>query len=653
MIKDKVLKNAKSIIEPISRRKISRPPLLKRALVDFIPREKRAKLLIVLWGIIILSLVGRLFFLQVVKGSYYAWVSEENRIRPFTLPASRGLIKDRNGKIIADNRPSYTVFIIPYEVLEAFPENGTGGPSVADQFLTPLAKKLASCLKSDVFSLEKKLKSNWSKSYRPIKLKKDVDFNTICVIEEQKEDLPGLIYQVEPTRKYLKAGWVGHVLGYVNELTREELSLGSKKGFRLGGVIGRKGIEKQYDDFLRGKDGVTFLEVTARGKILGQLKERKPDLPVNGADIELTIDADLQAVAESALAEYQSGAVVALDPRNGEILALVSKPGLDANLFVGSMSPEKWEEILKNPLHPLHTRPIQATYPPGSILKLLTAGIALETKLVNRNTILSPCNGFFHYGRERFGCWVPEGHGKLNLVDAIIQSCDVYFYQLGLKVGLERWSRYAKLCGFGQKTGVDLPDEAKGLVPSLEYYHRKYGKGEWVRSLIINLAIGQGEILVTPLQVAVFFAGLVSEGRVHKPHLLKRMISPDGRVTITSPEVIGHLPFSPSTLRILKQAMIGVVNDPRGTGTLAKIQGVTVAGKTGTAQNPHGEDHAWFAGYAPASDPRIVAVVLIENVGHGGSFAAPVAKKIMESYLRKNRTKTQRKTSSQIQPAPS
>ncbi len=607
--------------------------LLARSLLGFISRDLRAKSLMGFWGIIILLLLGRLFFLQVVRGAHYSRISEENRIQPWTLPAPRGKIMDRNGKIIAQNRPSYSVSLIPYEASEVLSERKS---LQRKRDLAPLVERLASCLKTEESSLKKKIESNWSKGYQPIRLKKDVDFNTICMIEEQNEDLPGVIYQVEPTRKYLTPGWVGHVVGYVNELTREELfSKSSERSFRLGGVIGRKGLEKQYDDLLRGKDGVTFLEVTAQGKILGALEERKPDLPQSGSDLKLTIDLDLQAVAESALTNYKSAAVVALDPRNGEILALVSKPGLDANLFVGAMSFEEWNSILENPLHPLLTRPIQATYPPGSILKLLTAAIALETKMINKNTYLSPCGGSFRFGRKTFRCWRPEGHGRLNLMEAIIQSCDIYFYQLGLKMGLERWTRYARLCGLGLRTGVDLPDEAKGFVPDLDYYQKKHGKANWVKNLVINLAIGQGEILVTPLQMAVFLGGLSTDGTLYKPFLVKEIIDPDGKVVLTQPQRLGSLPFSPSTLKVLQQAMIGVVNDPHGTGVLAQIPGITVGGKTGTAQNPHGQDHAWFVGYGPASDPQMVVAVLIENAGHGGTYAAPVAKRIMEKYLRK------------------
>ncbi len=358
-------------------------------------------------------------------------------------------------------------------------------------------------------------------------------------------------------------------------------------------------------------------------------------MPVKGADIKLTIDLGLQVEAESALAAFESGALVAIDPQSGEILALVSKPGFDANLLAGTLSPEEWSEILQNPLHPLLSRTVQAAYAPGSTLKLLTAGVALESKIAHRNTLFSSCSGSYRFGRRAFGCWKPEGHGRVNLVNAIIQSCDVYFYQLGLKVGLERWSRYAKSCGFGEEMGVDLPDEVKGFVPSLEYYHKKYGKGEWVKNLVINLSIGQGEILVTPLQLASFYCGLCTDGTVYQPHMVKEITSPDGRVSTTQSKVLRRLPFSSPTLRVLKEAMVGVVNNQDGTGTLAQIPGVTLAGKTGTAQNPNGEDHAWFVGYAPAENPRIVVAVLVENIGHGGTFAAPVAKRIIDKYLAK------------------
>ena len=573
-------------------------------------------------------------------------MAKDNQILPLSLPAPRGVVKDRDGDIIATDRISYTVSLIPSEMMESVPKKRS---SVQMKDITTLVEKIALCLNSDPVTLEEKISDNWSKAYQPIKLQKDVGFNTICVIEEQNEDLPGLMYQMEPTRKYLEAGWVGHVVGYISEINKDELSDNSSAGIlRPGGSIGRKGIEKQYDGFIRGKDGMIFQEVTARGKILGPLEEIKPEPPVCGSNVMLTIDADLQAVAESALTEYASAAVVALDPRNGEILCLASKPGLDANLFAGSMTSAEWSSIRDNPFHPLLTRPIQATYPPGSTMKLLTAAIALETKLADVNTTFRSCGGSFQFGNRSFGCWKPGGHGSLDLEGAIVQSCDVYFYQLGLRVGLKKWSEYAQLCGFGKKTGIDLPEEARGFIPTPEYYRKKFGKGDWINNLVINLAIGQGEILVTPLQLAVFYGGLATDGTLYKPHLLKELDSPDGLVTVTLPEKTGHLPFSYSTLKTLQKAMIGVVNEPGGTGNLARIPDITVAGKTGTAQNPQGEAHAWFVGYAPAENPQIVVVVLIENMGHGGTFGAPVAKAIIEKHLKKDLMQAQKDSTMQL-----
>ena len=628
------MKNDKAIPKSVSLSLKLKSTIWSDSLTGFITRESRTRICLGFLGLILFMLLGRLFFMQVIKGTHYSQMAKDNQILPLPLAAPRGVVKDRDGDIIATDRISYTVSLIPSEAVEAVPKKR---PSVRIKDITPLIEKIAICLNSDQNSLEEKISSNWSNAYQPIKLQKDVDFNTICVIEEQNEDLPGVMYQMEPTRKYLDAGWVGHVVGYVSEINKEELAgSSSERSLRPGGLIGRKGIEKQYDEILRGKDGMIFQEVTARGKILGPMEELKPQLPICGSNITLTIDTDLQAVAESALTEYASAAVVALDPRNGEILCLASKPGLDANLFAGSMSSVEWSAIRDNPFHPLLTRPIQATYPPGSTMKLLTAAIALETKLADVNTTFRSCGGSFQFGNRAFSCWKPEGHGSLNLKEAIVQSCDVYFYQLGLRVGLKKWSEYAQLCGFGKKTGVDLPEESKGFIPSPEYYLKKFGKGDWINNLVINLAIGQGEILVTPLQLAVFYGGLATDGTLYKPHVLKEFDSPDEKITLIQPEKSGQLPFSPSTLRVLQSAMIGVVNEPGGTGNLARIQDITVAGKSGTAQNPQGEAHAWFVGYAPAENPQIVVVVLIENAGHGGTFGAPVVKQIIEKHLKKD-----------------
>jgi penicillin-binding protein 2 len=330
---------------------------------------------------------------------------------------------------------------------------------------------------------------------------------------------------------------------------------------------------------------------------------------------------------------------VALDPANGEILAFVSKPVYNtAGLSVG-ISYEEWNRIVNDPDHPLLNRVIQSQYPPGSTAKLLVAGAALEENLVSpRSHMSAPCGGGYQFGNRFFRCWKPEGHGSLNLIGAIEQSCDVYFYQLGQKLGVNKWAEYAKKCGFGKRTGIDLPDEARGLAPTTDWYDRRLGKGKWSLGVMLNLAIGQGEFLNTPLQLANFYAALGNGGVLWKPHLLKKVQDQTG-VQEYRPEIVERLPFSQETLEILKKSMVAVVQGERGTAHRSQVEGITVAGKTGTAENPHGKEHAWFACFAPADNPKIALAVLVENAGHGGDIAAPIARQMLEAYLLKHKPK--------------
>lgn len=581
-------------------------------------KDKRGKVILYLFFIILFLLALRLCYLQVVKVTYYKKISEKNSIRPVPLIAPRGLISDRNGRVLVSNFPSYTLLIMPGQV-----EN-----------IEKTINKLTSFTGVKEKNLVEKIKNSWPYTYHPIRVKKYVDFSTLCVVEERNEQLPGIFYQVELNRKYPTSKWSGHLLGYVSEISLEELKKSEDEGRRLGDLVGKEGVENKYDDLLKGQKGTRYMEVSATGKLMGELEDKKPVMPVPGSNLELTIDLDLQTFAESSFYPYKSGALIAMDPRNGEILAMLSKPGFDSNIFTGILTREKWEKLVSDPDLPFLNRAIQGLYPPASTLKLLTAGAALEEKIIKENTVLSPCYGFFPFGDRIFRCWEEDGHGRLNLIDAIAQSCDVYFYQLGLELGLEKWSWYAGRCGLDRKVGVDLPGEKEGLVPTLEYYQKKLGKMKWIKNLVINLAIGQGEITLTPLQVTSFYSGLINDGWVFQPHLLKRIIT-EGNDTPHKLGVLRRLPFSSETLGILKKAMIKTVMDPLGTGRLAQIQGVRVGGKTGTAQNPHGKSHAWFVGFAPAEDPRILVTVLIENAGHGGDVAAPVAREIMAKYLQK------------------
>ncbi len=582
-------------------------------------KDKRSKIIYYLFFVVLFVFVLRLYYLQVVKVAYYKKISEKNCIRPVSLISPRGMISDRDGRIMVSNFPSYTLLIMPGEV-----EN-----------LEKTINQLSLFTGVEGTDPLEKVKKSRSYTYQPIRVARYVDFPTLCMVEERNEELLGIFYQVELNRKYPESNWSGPLLGYVDEISVEELKKTEYQVNILGDLVGKEGLESQYEDLLKGQKGTRYMEVSATGKLMGELEDKKPVMPVPGSNLELTIDLGLQAFAESCFYPYRSGALIAIDPRNGEILTLLSKPGFDSNIFTGVITQKEWQRLVSDPNLPFLNRVIQGLYPPGSILKLLTAGAALEERIIDQNTTFSSCYGFYPYGDRIFRCWNEGGHGKLNLIDALAQSCDIYFYQLGLELGLEKWSEYAEKCGLGKKVWIDLPGEKGGLVPTLEYYHKKYGKARWVRNLIINLSIGQGEIMLTPIQVTAFYCGLVNEGWVFQPHLLKRIIS-DGKKITPEPEVLRRLPFSTETLRILKRAMIKAVEHPLGTGHLARISGIEMGGKTGTAQNPHGEDHSWFVGFAPAEKPEILVTVLIENAGHGGDVAAPVAREIILKYLQKN-----------------
>ncbi len=573
----------------------------------------------------IIFLISVIFFrliqLQIIKSSYYKKISEENRIHPVALIAPRGVIYDREGRALVSNRPSYTISVFPYQI------RGEKQSQVLTQ--------LSSILDLSESNLEKKLEVGWPKRYQPIKLKRDVNFATLCVIEEQNEDLAGVFFETELKRQYPEKDWTGPILGYVGKKPAQIKDSIKTEEPELYGI---KGVEKEYDKDLCGENGVKYFEVSAVGKILGELDEKKPVLPTRGSDLVLTIDLDLQDAAADALKAYPRGCVIAMDPKTGEILAMVSKPGFDSNLFSGVLTQEKWNELTSDPKKPLLNRCTQGLYPPGSTLKLLTAAAALEENIIEPNTYLSPCQGVFYFGDRAFHCWRHEGHGKINLKKAIVFSCDIYFYQLGLKLGLEKWSDYAKKCGLDRTVRVDLPYEQKGFIPTLDFYKGKYGKGNWVKNLVINLGIGQGEILLTPIALAAFYCGLVNNGAVYHPHLLKESIEKDKRIT-NKPSLLWRLPFSKKTLGFLKDALVGVVNDPKGTGIEAGMGEVVAGGKTGTAENPYGKPHASFVGFAPADDPEILVYVLVENAGHGGEVAAPVAKIIFKKYFDKKAEK--------------
>ncbi len=556
--------------------------------------------------------------LQVIRHAELAAQSENNRIRVVPILPRRGRVYDRDERIIVDNRPSYTVSVVPTEEVRDI-----------------TVPRLAELLGMDTLTIRKRITRNMVNRYQPSAVKRDVDFETIAILEEQSAVFPGVTYQMERVRQYERDLGAESFTGYVGEVSEDELKKLRSIDYRLGSMIGKKGLEKRYDQFLRGWEGTEYIEVTASGQLMGKYPDRPPEPAIAGTDIYLTIDLDIQRASSAALDTFCCGTIIAMDPRNGEVLAMISYPGYDANIFSSVIPDSLWQEISSDTTHPLLNRPLNGLYPPASTTKLVTLGAGLEEGIVNRNTTFSPCLGGYQFGNRYFRCWKEAGHGSLNGVGAIEESCDVYFYQLGLKLGIDQLSRYFDMCGFGHTTGIDLPMESSGLNPNTDYYDRRYGERGWTRGLVLNNAIGQGEILVSILQLTQFFCGLANDGTVYRPHMIRKTIGPDGRARFTDPTVSLRLPFSEITLGILMEGLRAVVEGEHGTAKHLKNSVYSLGGKTGTAENPHGENHSWFVGMAPLENPEIVVAAIVENAGHGSDVAAPLVKSILDTYFEK------------------
>ncbi|MEP0828411.1 MAG: penicillin-binding protein 2 [bacterium] len=583
----------------------------------FIEKDHRARIAGVLLIIALMVIISGLFYHQIIRYKSFLAQSEENRIRIRPIIPKRGVIYDRNMEMIADNRLSFTVSIVPMEM-----EKDVTIP------------RLAELTGADTSEIKQKLNANFISKYIPAAVRRDQDIGVISTLEENGAYYPGVTYSVESVRRYAEGISAETFIGYIAEVAPDEIDNESQWGYRPGRLIGKKGIEKAYDRELRGIEGTDFIEVSARGQIIGPYsgKDRVPAVP--GADLVLSIDAALQREIVKFYDSLQaSGGVVALDPTTGEILALASFPGLDPNLFSGVIPDEIWRSIIDDPRHPLLNRPTSSMYPPGSTAKLLTAGAALERGVLTPETMLRGCGGGMRFGNRVFKCWREQGHGRLDLYHAIEQSCNVYFYQVGQILGLDAWNEFAVKCGFGKKSGIDISGELSGIAPSRAYYDKAFGPNRWSKLLVLNIAIGQGEFIVTPLQLAQFYAGLANGGKVFKPHLLKEIRYPGRSVQKIEPSLSFTLPFSQNTLSVLSSALGLVVQGEHGTAKGLRNKYYTIAGKTGTAQNPHGKDHSWFVGYAPSNAPRILVCALVENAGHGSEVAAPLAGRIIKRYL--------------------
>jgi penicillin-binding protein 2 len=566
-------------------------------------------------GLGLLFLFLGLVRLQVIQHSELREQSDSNRIRVVPIPARRGNVYDREGQVIIDNRPSYSVAVV-----------------LAEEEEDVTIPRLASLIDFDTSMVRQRIKKNLVSRYQPAVVKKDISFEVIAKLEEQNTEFPGVSYQMERVRQYPIDLGCEVFTGYVGEISREELTNDPNDDYRLGGMVGKKGIEKNYDDILRGREGTAYIEVSASGHIIGQYEGRPTIEPVPGVDLTLTIDLDLQQTCAAAIDTFNA-AIVAIDPRTGEVLALTSHPGFNANIFSGVIPEDIWEDISTSVRHPLLNRPIVGLYPPGSTTKFITVGAGLMEGIITEQTTFSPCIGAYRYGNRTFHCWDLKGHGRLNAVTALERSCDIYMYQLGDRLGVDKLSEYFAQCGFGVPTGIDVPGEASGLNPNSTYYNERYGKNKWSKGLVLNNSIGQGEILVTPLQLAQFYCGLANDGVVYRPHLVSSKKYADGRLETISPEISFKLPFNPHTLEILYSGMRHVVEGEHGTARALRNKWYTIGGKTGTAQNPHGAEHAWFVGVAPLEKPEIVVCAILENAGHGSEAAAPVVAKVIARYM--------------------
>jgi penicillin-binding protein 2 len=582
-----------------------------------INNDGRRRVALTILGVLMVVLFIGLFRLQVIEHAELSRRSRENRMHIQIIAARRGLVTDRHGEIIIDNRPSFTVSIVKVE---------------ADSTTVP---NLAELLEIPQKEVKRRLKKNLISPYQPAPIARDVDFAKIAIAEEQSYRFPGVEVQLEEVRRYAEGLGSEAFTGYVGEVSPEERKKAPRGKYRLGSVIGKKGIERQYDELLRGEDGRQFIEATAAGQTLGPMEGQPPKLPVPGVNLELTIDNHLQRTCVALKDTFCCGAIVAMDPRNGEVLAMTSWPSYDANMFSRVIPDSAWRRISSNPHHPLLNRPLDGRYPPGSTTKLVTIGAALEEGLINANTTLKPCYGGYQFGNRYFRCWLERGHGHTTPATSLEQSCDVYLYQVGLKLGIDLLAEYYGKCGFGRRTGIDLPVEAEGLNPNSDWYDRQYGENKWSRGLVLNNSIGQGEILSTPLQLAQFFCGVANDGEVYRPHMVRRKIYPDGRVETVQPELSFKLPFRPSTLELLQEGYRLVVEGEHGTARRLRNNEYSIGGKTGTAQNPHGENHSWFVGVAPLEDPRIVVAAIVENSGHGSEVAAPMVGEIIKAYMHK------------------
>lgn len=571
-----------------------------------------------------------LWNLQILQNKYYTELAEKNRIRPITLIAPRGKILDRNGQIVVDNRPSF-ILSISRENLPAIESS------------LPL---LATGLKLDISFLQSQIdKYRLQPSYIPIIIKEDVTIEDLSFIEAHRTELPGLDMIPQPRRFYREGETAAHLVGYVGEISEKLLTTPEFEYAKPGDIIGKAGIERTYNKILTGIDGQRRVMVDSRGKEVATLDTVEP---IAGNDLRLTIDLDIQRAAEKAFGD-SAGAAIALDPRTGEVLALISRPAYDPNLFSSRISRKDWDDLINDTSRPMQNRAIQSRFPPGSVFKVFMTLAGLQEGILTPDYV-DYCTGSTVIYGHLFHCWQKKGHGRVDLHRAIVNSCNVFFYHLGQKLGVDRIAYYANGMGLGLKTGVDLPGEDSGLIPSSEWKKKTY-KTNWYAGETISVSIGQGYVALTPIQTARAFGGLGMGGILKRPHVVAIDELKRWGKDVTAASFEADFPLEEETVDIVTRGLWGVVNEGGGTGHRAAIPGFDVCGKTGTAQviardrtvsserKSDFEDNAWFVGFAPRAAPEIAGAAFVEHGGHGGSAAAPIVHEMFQAFYNKKKPK--------------
>jgi penicillin-binding protein 2 len=597
-----------------------------RAIPKLAPRIAGLMILVVA---VLITAALRLYYLQIIRHHDLAELSDRNRIRIQRLPALRGLVFDRRHRPLVDTKPSFDVVIVPEDTPDV---NAT---------LTRLEKLIGP---NDMAKKVEDADDDGRPDFEPVMVDERLDWQQVIALETHQLELPGVSLQVTPRRHYLYDSLAAHLLGYVGEVTVKDLN--RLPDYRMGDDIGKFGLERSWESTLRGDSGGQEIEVDSIGRRLRMLREI-PERP--GNSVVMTIDLDLQRVAEDAIGT-RAGALVAIDPNTGYILAMASHPAYNPNIFTGGIQSSAWHELITDPSHPLENRSIQGIYPPGSTFKVVDSIAGLMDGTLTTGTTYN-CPGGIWFGNREYRCWRKQGHGNVAFHRAIVESCDVFFYDVGQRLGVDRIAAWAHALGLGKKTGIDLDNEKAGTIPSSQWKEQRFHE-RWYPAETLSVAIGQGYVAVTPIQLAELAAEVANGGTLYKPQFVREVDALDGSVTQTFPPVVeNQTRIDPKVLDEVRSAMGDVVNASDGTGKAAKIDGIIVAGKTGTAQvvkeaqgartketalSDKNRDHGWFMAFAPVDHPKIAIACIIEHSGHGGSTAAPVVKAVMEKYFELN-----------------